>query len=199
MGIEFELKYRASDSVLRRMRQQIPGAEQTFHMQTVYYDTAAGSFSRKKCTLRRRMENGKSICTLKAPAPGHGRREWETECDTIENALTGLLAQGAPEDILSMARVGLIPICGAAFTRIAKTLTYQGALLELALDSGVLTGGGREQRLGEVEVELKSGSQEACVAFAQALTRHYHLQPEPKSKFRRALALYKGENDGSAT
>lgn len=199
MGIEFELKYRLDASLLQQLRQQIPGPEQILHMQTVYYDTAAGSFSQRKCTLRRRMENGKSICTLKTPAAGFGRQEWETECDCIEQAIGRLRALGAPADVLSLAEPGLLPICGAAFTRIAKTVVYEDAVLELALDEGILTGGGRECPLCEMEVELKSGSQHACMAFARQLAQRYGLPPEPHSKFRRALNLYKGETHGSAT
>ena len=68
-----------------------------------------------------------------------------------------------------------------------------GSLLELALDRGVLTGGGREIPLCEVEVELKSGSREAVLAFAKELAQRFDLAPETRSKFRRALALAKGE------
>jgi inorganic triphosphatase YgiF len=65
--------------------------------------------------------------------------------------------------------------------------------VELALDRGYLTGGGRECPLCEVEVELKAGAKELCDRFGLALRAAYGLQPEEKSKFQRALALYKGE------
>ena len=65
--------------------------------------------------------------------------------------------------------------------------------MEIALDEGVLLGGGRELPIREVEVELKSGSEEAAVAFAKELAAAYGLLPENKSKFRRAQMLAKGE------
>ena len=68
--------------------------------------------------------------------------------------------------------------------------------MELALDQGCLMGGGKEIPLCEVEVELKSGDEAGAVAFARQLARDYGLQPEENSKFRRALALAKGENHG---
>ena len=80
-------------------------------------------------------------------------------------------------------------VCGARFTRQCKTLAVEGSTVELALDRGILLGGGRELPLCEVEVELKSGSQDAAVAFAEALAEKYALVPEPKSKFARAAAL----------
>ena len=79
------------------------------------------------------------------------------------------------------------------FTRQAKTIVLEGCTVELALDRGILLGGGKELPLCEVEVELKSGSEDAAVDFAMALRREFGLQPEKKSKFRRALALARGE------
>ena len=193
MGVEFELKYRANRQQLSAIGQTFAGEETRYRMQTTYYDTPAGSFSAEKCTLRRRMENDVSVCTLKTPAGGFGRKEWEVECGSIEEAIEKLCKLGAPRDILDLAHEGLVPICGARFTRIAKTLCWEGARLELALDEGILTGGGREMPLCEVEVELKEGSQESCLAFARELSRRFGLQLEQNSKFRRALALYKGE------
>jgi inorganic triphosphatase YgiF len=40
---------------------------------------------------------------------------------------------------------------------------------------------------------LKSGSEEAVVAFAAKLSQQYGLRPEKKSKFRRAMELAEGE------
>jgi inorganic triphosphatase YgiF len=50
-------------------------------------------------------------------------------------------------------------------------------------------GAGREIPLRELEIELKEGTREAAVAFASLLTGRYGLEPEPKSKFRRAAEL----------
>ena len=193
MGIEFELKFQATEDALARMRQEIAGQEQQLQMQTTYYDTPGGKLSARHCTLRRRMENDVSVCTLKAPAAGAGRQEWEVVCDTIEEAVKKLCKLGGQEEILSLAKEGLQPICGARFRRIAKTICLEDTVVELALDSGVLMGSGREAPLCEMEVELKSGSEAVCTAFAQHLAARYGLSPEPRSKFRRALALYRGE------
>ena len=72
-------------------------------------------------------------------------------------------------------------------------IEFEGAQLELALDKGCLLGGGKEVPLCEVEVELKSGSEDAAVGFGVILARQFGLIPQKKSKFRRALALAKGE------
>lgn len=194
MGVEFELKYGANRQQLSAIRQAFGGEEMCYQMQTTYYDTPASSFSAKKCTLRRRLENAVSICTLKTPAGDIGRREWEVECESIEAAVEELCKLDVPKEILALAKEGLIPVCGARFTRIAKTLTEEGTRLELALDEGVLTGGDREEPLCEVEVELKEGDPNACLAFSNRLAEKFDLRPQPHSKFRRALALFKGEH-----
>ncbi len=193
MGIEFELKFRATRQQQSEILQAVSGREQVFHMHTTYYDTPTGAFSRQQCTLRRRTENDGSICTLKAPAQGHGRREWEVACDDITAAIPMLCKLGAPEELLALAQEGLFPTCGAKFTRIARTVSVSDGTLELAVDSGVLTGGGREVPLCEVEVEQKTCSEEACAAFAGSLSAQFGLMPEPLSKFARAKALQEGE------
>ena len=57
------------------------------------------------------------------------------------------------------------------------------------LDEGCLLGGSKELPFAEVEVELKSGSEAAAIAFAQTLAKEYGLVPEPKSKVQRAMEL----------
>jgi len=193
MGIEFELKYRATPAIISALREAVPGKEQHLQMHTTYYDTPTGAFSARYCTLRCRQENDIHICTLKTPAGGLGRREWEVECNCIEDAIEELCKLDGPGEILSLAQEGLIPVCGARFTRIAKSVELEDCVVELALDEGVLTGGQRQATLCEAEVELKKGDPAACVAFANRLAQAYGLVPEERSKFRRALALYRGE------
>jgi inorganic triphosphatase YgiF len=160
-------------------------------METTYYDAADGSLSARHITLRRRLENGSAVCTVKTPLDGLGRGEWETECDRIEDAIPILCKLGCGEDLISLTACGIIPVCGARFTRLAGTLNTEGCTVELALDRGVLLGGGREVPLCEVEVELKAGSEEDALLFAQRLAVKYGLTQENRSKFRRALELAK--------
>ena len=192
MALEYEWKFRAEEAVLFDIDAAFSGQRNEIAMETTYYDTPSGALSALRYTLRRRFENGVSVCTLKAPA-GNARGEWETECDRIEDAVPQLVALGCPQNLPELIEEGLIPICGAKFTRIAKAIILSDAEVELALDKGKLLGGNREESLCEVEVELKSGSNDACDHFAAALAVRFDLKPEPRSKFRRALTLYKGE------
>ena len=188
MGREFELKYAATEAELALLRSRYPQLT-PIAMETTYYDTPAGTLGKLHWTLRRRTENGKSVCTLKTPLPDGSRGEWETECDKILNAIEPLCALGAPKQLALLTAGGVEPVCGAKFTRLAGRIDANGCTVELALDRGVLTGGGKILPFAEVEVELKDGAEAAAVAFAEALARELGLRPEPRSKVARARAL----------
>ena len=193
MGAEFELKYRADAEILSSVYTTFPARWQTIRMETTYFDTPSHSLSARRWTLRRRMENNDSVCTLKTPGTGLERGEWEVKCDRIEQAVSELCKLGAPAELASLCHEGLVISCGAMFTRRAGTFTLRDCVLEIALDQGVLLGGGRELPFCELEVEHKEGSREAVEAFARQLAEIYALKPEEKSKFARALALSKEE------
>lgn len=186
--MELELKFRVEPEDYDAIRVRFAQAR-TIAMETTYFDTPDGSLSRRRWTLRRRLENGVSLCTLKTPGEGIAREEWETEDEDILHALDGLIAQGAPAELKALAQGGLEPVCGARFTRLALDCRLPACRVELALDRGVLTGGGRELPFQELEAEWKEGSQEAALACGEALARQYGLKPEPASKIQRAMAL----------
>jgi len=196
MGIEFELKFRATPEQLAAICRDVPGQATQIAMQTTYYDTPSEELSARHYTLRRRMENGTSVCTLKTPSGDGARKETEVFCDTIEKAIPELCKLSGISELPALLENGVVAICGARFTRKAKTVELPGATVELALDQGVLLGGVREIPLCEVEVELKSGSREAALMYATQLSLAYGLVQEKRSKFRRAQLLSKGEYHG---
>ena len=188
MAREFELKYAATAEDLEILKGKYPHLH-PITMETTYYDSLDGRLGDRHWTLRRRMENGVAVCTLKVPGQGFGCGEWETECDDIFKALPMLMAMDAPQELAELTAGGLKEFCGARFTRLAGLVEAEGCTVELALDQGYLLGGGKELFFSEVEVELKEGSEEAAVAFGQALAREMNLQPEGRSKVARARAL----------
>lgn len=192
MGIEFEVKFRATPEKLVAIRQAVTGQEQTFAMETTYFDTPSRVLSQRYLTLRCRKENGQGVCTLKTPESRLGRGEYEILCDEIQNALPELCKLSNMPELMTLTAEGIVPVCGARFDRIAKTLVLEDCTVELALDEGVLFGAQRQEPLCEVEVELKSGSREGAYAYAMALAGTFGLEREFTSKFRRALALTEG-------
>ncbi len=188
MGREFELKYQGNDAVLEAIAAAFSGLRR-IEMETSYYDTSGGVLSARKMTLRLRRENHVTVCTLKTPLPDGSRGEWECIADSMDEGLEKLLQLGAPEEIKELAATGLQVCCSARFVRLATEVPTADGTAELALDRGVLLGGGKQTALCEVEVELKTGSDAACAAFAANLAEAYGLVPQPDSKFRRAMAL----------
>lgn len=192
MGREFELKYRATAETQAAICQAFDSFRQ-IRMETTYFDTPDGALAARKMTLRLRKENDTTICTLKTPLSDGSRGEWECPASTIEEGLARLIGLGAPAEVTTWVQPGLVAVCGAKFTRMAAEVATADGTAELAVDSGILLGGGKEIPLCEVEVELKAGSDAAVLSFAAALADKYGLQREKSSKFRRAMALAQGE------
>ena len=166
MPREFEIKYRLTEAAFAALSGQY-GPFRQIRMETTYFDTPRHALSARKWTLRRRYENGVSVCTLKTPSPDGGRGEWEVTCPDIAHALEPLVALGAPEELLNLG-ANLRPLCAARFVRL---------------------GGNREAPIFEVEAELKAGQDADVLAFGTFLETAYGLVPERKSKFKRARDL----------
>lgn len=189
MGLEFELKYRATPELLRAVGADFPGDYEVKRMTTAYYDTPAGDLSRRHWTLRCRQENETFVCTLKVPADGGARGEWELSCEDIHSAIPQLAELSGRAELLTLTRDGVVHTCGASFVRRYRTLTIGTTTVELALDQGELMGGGRKAAFAELELELKEGSREDVLRLGKLLETSYGLEQEPKSKYARARAL----------
>ena len=201
MGTELELKYRLDDaaqleSVLSWQMLAVlrVGEPYTIRMETTYFDTPDGLFSARHRTVRRRMENGRSVFCVKTPCEGSAggklRREWEVEANSFSEAAPRLAALGAPAELAMLPEDALIPVCGAQFTRQAQLLRLsKDTLCELACDAGELLGAKQTQPFFELELELKEGREADLQAFGQMLAVCFGLSVEPKSKFARARAL----------
>ena len=188
MGRELELKFAASSETLDAMEEKYaPLTPITMH--TRYFDTPHQAFRGRRWTLRLRLENGRPICTLKTRLSDGSRGEYETESGDIVSAIPALLEQGAPAELEELAREGLEEVCGARFTRLARIIEVPGGQVELALDRGEFTGGGRTLPFTEAEAELKAGPDEVLARFGRALAAEFSLREEPRSKIQRAMAL----------
>jgi inorganic triphosphatase YgiF len=187
MGVEFEMKYRATADQLVALAEKFPGPWHSYAMETTYYDTPQRILGNQAVTLRCRLENGEAVCTVKTPEIDGARGEWDCRCADIQAALPELCKLGAPDFLLNLGALEVV--CGARFTRRATMIVTEDFSAELALDSGVLLGGGREIPLCEAELELKSGDKDAMIVYAQVLAYRLGLVPERKSKFRRAAEL----------
>ena len=66
MGREYELKYRAEAAQMAAIAEKF-GPFHSIDMETTYYDTPDLKLAFHQWTLRRRLENGVSVCTFKRP------------------------------------------------------------------------------------------------------------------------------------
>lgn len=190
MGKELEWKYAVDRAALAALEKEPGSPWRKIDMETRYFDTPDGALSARRWTLRLRQENELRVGCLKTPLPDGARGEWETPCESVEELTECLIAAGAPTELRQLTGgQPLQEVCGAKFTRLARDVETGGSRVEVALDRGVLRGGGREIPLCEAEVEHKSGDPAASAVWAADLAKRHSLQPEEKSKFARALAL----------
>ena len=193
MGLEYEKKYRADRETLDLIDNALTEPSYRLEMETTYYDTPDGVLSAKKITLRRRFENGVSICTLKIPTETAARGEFQVEKANITKAIPELCKLSGFNTLIDLTANGIIPVCGAKFARTAREISFGNSTLEVAIDRGVLIGGSKQLPLYELEVELLSGEPGDADLYGKLLAAKFSLSEEKLSKFRRALALAKGE------
>ena len=189
MAVEYELKYRATAEVLERIQADFPGDYTVTEMTTTYYDTPGADLAKLFWTLRHRQEGEKHICTLKTPAGIDGRSEYEWNCADIQEAIPHLCRLAGSNALAQLAERGLVPTCGARFTRTARPFAAGCTVTELALDQGVLVNGEKEEPFAELEVELKRGFREETDVIGLLLSQSYGLEAENKSKFQRSKEL----------
>lgn len=174
------------------LRALMAEAPRDYRMQTSYYDAPDRRFSARHITLRRRLENQRSVICVKAPMPSPAhpnlRGEWELEGEDLAAALPQLIARGAPAELAEAP--ALRCVAGAEFRRRAVLLRFaDGSACELALDRGRLFGPTVSAPLCELELELKQGEADAALQLCRTLALQFGLQPQPKSKYARARLL----------
>lgn len=199
MGKEMEWKLAVPEACLlddilawEGVRTRMAEEPRFYHMQSSYYDTPDRRFSRRRITVRHRLENETPVICVKAPLPGADDRylhgEWEVEGADVAAALPRLVELGAPEELLEP--VPLVCMWEADFERRAVLLRFDdGSAAELALDLGALYGPTHSLPLCELELELKEGEPAAALVLLAALRERFSLKPQEKSKFARARAL----------
>ena len=200
MGKELEWKLAVPEACLlddilawTEIRRRMAEEPRFYHMRTSYYDTPDRRFSRRRITVRFRLENETPVICVKAPLPGgaegaHLRGEWELEGDDLIAALPRLVALGAPAELLEPGELA----CRwqADFLRRAVLLRFaDGSLCELALDRGSLRGPTSSCPLCELELELKQGAPDETLALLAALRSRFGLELQEKSKIARAREL----------
>lgn len=163
--------------------------------ETIYYDTADHSLREQGLAYRIRKEGDRFIATVKDWGSHEGglhiRHEWNRVVDSavpVTEPFSDLPVGAVLQEIGGGA--SLIPIFLTVFTRTAALWeAADGSLIEVAADNGYIISGERQERICEIELELKSGSVVAVLELGAELSARYPLLVEKKSKYLRALML----------
>lgn len=177
MAIELEIKLTLSKGAQAQAQEWLlarPEAQTGVRKTLVncYYDTPGTELNQQLAALRVRQAGGQYIQTLKTQGEfvngAHRRQEWEWPLSGPSLSL-GLLADTPLGDRVNLAQ--LEPVFETNFTRQLVMLDDGEAVIECAVDEGVIVAGEHEIPLHEVELELKSGDPSRLLVWAERLAQ----------------------------
>jgi len=200
--VETELKLNIAAehlAILRRhpfLRSLSVARARTVRVYSVYYDTAELKLRRHAMALRLRRIGKRWVQTLKgggqASAGLHQRDEWEMPVATERLDFEALAASGGV--IPHAVRNHLQPVFVTDFSRTIRLLDFEGARIELAMDSGEIRAGQSACPISELELELKSGEPLQLFRLALALLDIVPLRVEHTSKAEYGYRLFTAGN-----
>ncbi|MGB8517234.1 MAG: CHAD domain-containing protein [Gallionella sp.] len=179
MAIETELKLRVTPAHLAKLkRHALLKAHQlarpvTRRLYNVYFDTPELDLHQAAMALRLRRSGKQWLQTLKGggfvQAGLHQRNEWEVP--VAGEALDFSAAVTTEWDtLLPVAwREKLQPVFVTDFSRSSRMVDWQGAHIEVCMDSGHITASTRSHEICELELELKSGAPQQLFSLALAI------------------------------
>ena len=156
------------------------------HYHTVYFDDEKQHLLKEGFELRVRDDGERSLQTLKT-IDSVERGEWEAEVANGDPRLDKLEAPGLAK--LLKRGIALRPQFSLEVDRRTWNFTRNGSCIEIALDDGKLEAGGRQQRICEAELELKSGDSDALYGLAHKLGQEAAATPYFVSKGARGYRL----------
>jgi len=202
-AVEIELKLDVPEAAREAVRRRLDayGSQPPVPMASVYFDTADRALASRGAALRlRRIGDGPDgwIQTLKtdeSPGALSRRGEWEAPVPGSRPLLTDL--PGWPLQKLLGGNPGrLVPVFRTRFERTARTVHFQGAVIEVAFDEGHIAAGRRREPICELELELRAGSPSTVFVLAQELIgrgrQALALRPNVESKAARGYRLALG-------
>lgn len=198
MAQEVELKLSVAESVslddIRAVCSFLSGGEgRTVKMAARYFDTEDGALAKARLAYRTRKEGRCWVAALKGSGMSEGglHRRTEIECEVADGEadLAVFADTEGAELIAPFSRAVLLPIVETAFERTIWMLADSAARVEIALDEGEIRAGGKMSPIRELELELKSGDEEALHSLANWLKGQFELTEENESKYARGLAL----------
>ena len=182
---EIELKLRAPTGTLEGTRRAPMIVEHAVNqgivrrLDATYYDTPDRLLDRAGLSLRVRRSGKRHIQTVKRSSAGAGalaRHEWETPVpgEALDLSLLPLAEIGAP--LASLDAATLQPVFSSKVRRRVQRVEFEGALIEVAFDDGLITAGAASEALSEIELELKRGDTAVLYELGLSLLEFAPLQ-----------------------
>lgn len=198
MIVETELKLHISPEHLQKLKRHpfirslSAGRAVTQKLYSIYYDTADLELRRQAMAWRLRRAGRQWMQTLKGggqvSAGLHQRNEWETLVSSEQLDLEALKAGGG--ELPRGVRNRLQPVFVTDFSRNLRLVDFEGARIELCMDSGEIRAGQASCPISELELELKSGSPQQLFKLALALLDIVPLDVEHTSKAEYGYLLF---------
>ena len=92
-----------------------------------------------------------------------------------------------------LGKAPLVVLFETSVIRTSGSLNFpDGTRVELAADQGEIRCGNRQERIQEIELELKAGKESRLMTLSKELQVHFSLTPGTESKYARGMALRKG-------
>jgi inorganic triphosphatase YgiF len=201
VAIETEIKLHISPSHLRKLKRHpflrslSTERAHTQRLYSIYYDTAGLTLHKNAMALRLRKAGKQWLQTLKGggqiSAGLHQRNEWEMPVLSEQLDFTALKASGGklPHGVCDH----LQPVFVTDFSRYSRLLNFEGAQIELCMDSGEIRYGHSSCPISELELELISGSPRQLFKLALMLLDIVPLQVEHTSKAEYGYSLFSAE------
>lgn len=208
--IEIELKLRIDPKHVARLKnapvlREVKEGRRliTTHLVSIYHDTPKLSLASKGLAIRVRKKGTKgweqTVKTsngLREALPK--RHEWTVELENGELDLDLFTDKDVTKLLNKFAKKKKIErIFESDLKRSSVDLTYRDAVMELAIDQGVVRSGEKEVPISEVEFELKEGHPAALFDLALELQRTVPLLLSMRTKASRGRDLYLGKAPGA--
>ena len=215
--MEIEFKYQATvdqgSGLLSDLSKKYASEIRLIPMDAVYYDTEDRALRDIHVVYRIRTEGDQTVLTVKygrgsdKSNKGLYRRQEDNivvSPDFREKPGIDVLEEipvykymdkavgGQYSDLLGvmLPLKKLLPLIEMQFTRRELDVPFgEGGMAVVSYDDGIIAAGGREERISEVEIELKEGSEAGFIEFSQEIAEKYGLTPGFKSKYSRGIKL----------
>ena len=204
---ETELKFQVPAAARERLQRAVAtSTARSSPLRALYFDTPDRRLARAGLALRLRKEGPQWVQTLK----GQGA----SALDRIEHELLLDIGRGTPRldtsrhagtalaqplaHALGDATGSLAVVFETDVLRTLRCVRHEGALVEVAFDSGVIIAGANRLPLCEIEFELKRGPVQGLLELAARWVPRHRLWLDVRSKAEQGDRLARGVAAGPA-